>query len=88
MLNSSLDFAKKPEKYFIKLNKNIHLNNINCDINLLKKAYYFSFDPFLLDRPGGFEGGSSPPLSESDSDLEEWIAEQEDLIKQGHYEEC
>ena len=47
MLNSSLDFAKKPEKYFIQLNKNIHLNNINCDIGLLKKAYYFSFDRHL-----------------------------------------
>ena len=47
MLKSSLDFAKKPEKYFIQLNKNIHLNNINCDIGLLKKAYYFSFDRHL-----------------------------------------
>ncbi len=47
MLKSSLDFAKKPEKYFVKLNKNIHLNNINCDIGLLKKAYYFSFDRHL-----------------------------------------
>ncbi len=47
MLKSSLDFVKKPEKYFIQLNKNIHLNNINCDIDLLKKAYYFSFDRHL-----------------------------------------
>ncbi len=47
MLKSSLDFAKKPEKYFIQLNKNINLNNINCDIGLLKKAYYFSFDRHL-----------------------------------------
>ena len=47
MLKSSLDFAKKPEKYFLQLNKNIHLNNIKCDIGLLKKAYYFSFDRHL-----------------------------------------
>ena len=47
MLKSSLDFAKKPEKYFIQLNKNIHSNNINCDIGLLKRAYYFSFDRHL-----------------------------------------
>ena len=47
MLKTSLDFAKKPEKYFIQLNKNIHSNNINCDIGLLKRAYYFSFDRHL-----------------------------------------
>ena len=47
MLKSSLDFTKKPEKYFIHLNKNIHSNNINCDIDLLKRAYYFSFDRHL-----------------------------------------
>ena len=47
MLKSSLDFAEKPEKYFIQLNKNINLNNINCDVGLLKKAYYFSFDRHL-----------------------------------------
>ena len=47
MLKSSIDFVKKPEKYLTQLNKNIHLNNINCDITLLKKAYYFSFDRHL-----------------------------------------
>ncbi len=47
MLKSSIDFAKKPEKYFIQLNKNIHRNNINCDQSLLKKAYYFSFERHL-----------------------------------------
>ncbi len=47
MLKSGLDFAEKPEKYFIQLNKNIHLNNIYCDIGLLKRAYYFSFDRHL-----------------------------------------
>ncbi len=47
MLKSSLDFAKKPEKYFTLLNNNIHSNNINCDIGLLKRAYYFSFDRHL-----------------------------------------
>ena len=39
--------VKKPEKYFIQLNKNIHSNNIYCDIGLLKRAYYFSFDRHL-----------------------------------------
>ena len=47
MLKSGTDFAKKPEKYFLQLKKNINLNKINCDKSLLKKAYYFSFDRHL-----------------------------------------
>ena len=44
MLRKAKDFATKPEKYFLELDKNICLNNINYDRNLLKKAYYFSFE--------------------------------------------
>ena len=47
MLKSARDFAKKPEKYYLELNKNINFHNINCDKSLLKKAYYFSFDRHL-----------------------------------------
>ena len=47
MLKSGIDFAKNPEKYFQKLDKNINLNNISYDKKLLKKAYYFSFDRHL-----------------------------------------
>ena len=47
MLKSGIDFVQKPEKYFLQLNKNINFNNIICDIGLLKKAYYFSFDRHL-----------------------------------------
>lgn len=63
MLKSSLDFAKKPEKYFIQLNKNIHLNNINCDIDLLKKAYYFSFDRHLNQVRASGEPFASHPYA-------------------------
>ena len=63
MLKSSLDFAKKPEKYFIQLNKNIHLNNINCDIGLLKKAYYFSFDRHLNQVRASGEPFASHPYA-------------------------
>ncbi len=63
MLKSSLDFAKKPEKYFLQLNKNIHLNNINCDIGLLKKAYYFSFDRHLNQVRASGEPFASHPYA-------------------------
>ena len=63
MLKSSLDFAKKPEKYFIQLNKNIHLNNINCDVGLLKKAYYFSFDRHLNQVRASGEPFASHPYA-------------------------
>ena len=63
MLESSLDFAKKPEKYFLKLNNNINLNNINCDINLLKKAYYFSFDRHLNQVRDSGEPFASHPYA-------------------------
>ena len=63
MLKSSLDFAKKPEKYFIQLNKNIHLNNINCDTDLLKKAYYFSFDRHLNQVRASGEPFASHPYA-------------------------
>ena len=63
MLNSSLDFVKKPEKYFLKLNNNINLNNINCDTNLLKKAYYFSFDRHLNQVRDSGEPFASHPYA-------------------------
>ncbi len=63
MLKSSLDFAKKPEKYFIQLNKNINLNNIKCDISLLKKAYYFSFDRHLNQVRDSGEPFASHPYA-------------------------
>ncbi len=63
MLKSSLDFAKKPEKYFIQLNKYIHLNNINCDVGLLKKAYYFSFDRHLNQVRESGEAFASHPYA-------------------------
>ena len=63
MLKSSLDFAKKPEKYFIQLNKNIDLNNINCDSGLLKKAYYFSFDRHLNQVRASGEPFASHPYA-------------------------
>ena len=63
MLKSSLDFAKKPEKYFIQLNENIQLNNINCDIGLLKKAYYFSFDRHLNQVRASGEPFASHPYA-------------------------
>ena len=47
MLKNGIDFAKNPEKYFQKLDKNINLKNISYDKKLLKKAYYFSFDRHL-----------------------------------------
>ena len=43
MLKNAIDFANKPEKYFLELDKNIVSNNIKYDKKLLKKAYYFSF---------------------------------------------
>ncbi|MDA9707931.1 RelA/SpoT family protein [Alphaproteobacteria bacterium] len=63
MLENSLDFAKKPEKYFIQLNRNIHLNNIKCDIGLLKKAYYFSFDRHLNQVRASGEPFASHPYA-------------------------
>ncbi len=44
MLKSAKDFADQPEKYYLELDKNISFQNINCNKELLKKAYYFSFD--------------------------------------------
>ena len=44
MLRSAKDFADQPEKYYLELDKNISFQNINCNKELLKKAYYFSFE--------------------------------------------
>ena len=63
MLESSLDFTKKPEKYFNQLNKNIHLNNISCDVGLLKKAYYFSFDRHINQVRESGEAFASHPYA-------------------------
>ncbi len=63
MQNSSLDFVNKPEKYFIQLNRNIYLNNINCDVSLLKKAYYFSFDRHLNQVRDSGEPFASHPYA-------------------------
>ena len=63
MLESSLDFVKKPEKYFLQLNNNINLNNINCDTDLLKKAYYFSFDRHLNQVRDSGEPFASHPYA-------------------------
>ena len=63
MLKSSIDFVQKPEKYFLKLNKNINLNNINCDTSLLKKAYYFSFDRHLNQVRDSGEPFASHPYA-------------------------
>ena len=63
MLKTSIDFAKKPEKYFLQLNKNIHQNNINCDEELLKKAYYFSFERHLNQVRASGEPFASHPYA-------------------------
>ncbi len=44
MLKTAKDFAKKPKKYFVELNKNISLQNITYNKKLLEKAYYFSLN--------------------------------------------
>ena len=63
MLKRSIDFAKKPEKYFLQLNKNINLNKISCDKSLLKKAYYFSFDRHLNQVRASGEPFASHPYA-------------------------
>tara|TARA_A100001011_G_scaffold393677_1_gene484159 strand:+ start:2383 stop:4533 length:2151 start_codon:yes stop_codon:yes gene_type:complete len=63
MLKYAIDFAKKPEKYFLKLDKNINLNNISYDKKLLKKAYYFSFDRHLNQVRDSGEPFSSHPYA-------------------------
>ena len=63
MLKSVIDFADKPEKYFLQLNKNINLNKINCDKSLLKKAYYFSFDRHLNQVRDSGEPFASHPYA-------------------------
>ncbi len=63
MLKRSIDFAKKPEKYFLQLNKNINLNKISCNKGLLKKAYYFSFDRHLNQVRASGEPFASHPYA-------------------------
>ena len=63
MLKRSIDFAKKPEKYFLQLNKNINLNKISCNKSLLKKAYYFSFNRHLNQVRASGEPFASHPYA-------------------------
>ena len=44
----SQDFYKNPDKYLIKLEKKIIKYNNSLDKNLLKKAFYFSFNRHLF----------------------------------------
>ena len=48
MGNTSQDFYKNPEKYLLKLEKKITKYNKALDRNLLKNAYYFSFNRHLF----------------------------------------
>ena len=48
MGKTSQDFYKNPDKYLLKLENRIEKYNKSLDKDLLKKAYYFSFNRHLF----------------------------------------
>ena len=48
MVKTSQDFYKNPEKYLVKLKNQIKKYNVSLNEDLLKDAYYFSFNRHLF----------------------------------------